>query len=669
MSLHRYVDPSYYLGVGGAFPGTVFGTAYDRINVTSGGTGGGGSANADGAKGAGPNAGTYFMAFGEDATSQFFNRGHRALAQNTDFLDDVVHRDLVRVVAASFTSVGDVSAPLNGSSDPVFVGNGGAAAERIFILVETNTNEPVYDPTTGNRIYVSSISGATIGTGFSTANPITLNFSGTVPTGVAYTVYHGRRQNLATHDNDLVTKQGLPAIPVTTNYMQAVLRGGLDARYRNARTSAPAELDTAGAGAIITRDGPAPTVDVADTTNLFYDPIGACWKVKSSGASGGGGFLSGESSGVAFVHYVSDRGSDDPNEQGPANSSGCFASVWPHDYSAALAGTPRTQIRAGYATGTTLNPAGVGGDVVQAGTGDFFYNGSTLSAVNCGYDMLEITRASGDVEVYVITRLDVGDQRRCYVRDLSGATPTFPMNEAVTLRWVTTKFWQGPSTGFKYELLNGPSSDVVYLGPFQHFITPANGHSPALTEPYPLFGARTQDESAAALGWAGYVSDASSGYAGVLLGLASVGTFGLLLGNGGIKTGGRSELGPYKRRSSTLSVSATGSQQWDIVRDGRLIIDVTVDALTLTLTLPGTYSPNEGDNVEVIVNLGAGVSTFTLLWPSGAGVEFFFSSAGDKTPTQGVSSRTVYTGSYTQLGTDGFLMTKTSFPSGGVQGP
>ena len=49
MPLHRFVDPAYDLGTGGAFPGSIFGETYDRINVTSGGTGGGGSANADGA--------------------------------------------------------------------------------------------------------------------------------------------------------------------------------------------------------------------------------------------------------------------------------------------------------------------------------------------------------------------------------------------------------------------------------------------------------------------------------------------------------------------------------------------------------------------------------------------------------------------------------------------
>jgi hypothetical protein len=94
MTVHRFADPTYDFG-GGSFPGSLFGQAYDRINVVSGGIGAGGSAPAEPKK---PvphvNAGTYFVAFGEDGTSANTNRGFKALAENTDFLDDVVHRDL-----------------------------------------------------------------------------------------------------------------------------------------------------------------------------------------------------------------------------------------------------------------------------------------------------------------------------------------------------------------------------------------------------------------------------------------------------------------------------------------------------------------------------------------------------------------------------------------------
>lgn len=662
MPLHRFADPAYYLGVGGAFPGAVFGTNYDRINVTDGGTGAGGSANADGAKAAGPNAGTYFVAFGEDATSQFFNRGHRALAQNTDFLDDVVHRDLVRVVAATALSAGDANIDLNGSADPIFVGNGGALAGNLFIVVDANTNEPIYDPTTGVRVVADSIVPAVLGTGFSVSNPLRVVFNIPVPAGVSYAVYHGRRQNLATHDNDLVAKLGLPSIPVVSGYMRDVLRGGLDARYRNARTASAAALDTAGAGAVITRDGPAPAVDVPTTVNIFYDPIGACWKAFSSASGGAGGFISGESSGLGFVHYVGDRAADDLKEAGPANSVGSFASVWPHEHTGTFGGAVRTQVVPTRAA--KLNPGAVGADVVELNAADYFYEGSNLTAVNVGIDLLEVTRASGDVEVYVITSLDIGDARRCVVRDLTGAPPTFPADEAVTCRWMSVKFWQGPSTGVKYEAVNGPSVDVVYLGGLQHFQMPPNGHAVPLSESAGIISASSS--SGISLYWTAHQADASSGYAGAIAGLASTGTHGALLGDGGIRTGGYSTLGNHRLKPSVLTVAADGAQQWDLMLYPRLTINVTADAKTLTLTLPGGLVVSEGMQVEVVVILGGGVTTFTLLWPV-APTDFYFSSAGDKTPTQNPSSKTVYRGTYD--GSAGFLMTKTSFPAGGVAGP
>ena len=661
MPLHRYVDPTYFLGVGVTFPGTIFGTAYDRINVTSGGVGAGGSAFADVAKAAGPNVGTYFVAFGEDATSVHFNRGHRALAQNTDYLDDVVHRDLAVRNLAVVVSAGDTSTDLDGSVTPVFVGNPGAVAELLFVLTAYPSLEPLYDPVTGAQIVVSSISGATLGTGFSAANPITLNFSATIPNGVTYIVWYADRGNLATHPSDLVADL-LPAHATTAPSVGAIFRGGLDARYRNASSAGAAALDTPGAGAVINRDGPAPAVDVQDTTALFDDPIGACWKAFSS-ASSAGGFISGELSGLGFAHYVSDRGSTDSAEQGPANSAGSFASVWPHDYTGVLAGTVRTQIRAGYATGTTLNPGGVGGDVVQAGVGDFFYNGSLESAVNTGFDLLEVTRASGTVECYVITQFDTGDQRRCYVRDLSGATPAFPPNESVTLRWITTKFWQGPSTGVKYDLVNGPSGDVVYLGNLQHFVSPPNGHTAPLSESFPIFGAR--DNTSYALAWMGFNADASTGYSGALLGLSSTKTHGVLQGDGGIRTGGNSSFGAFKYKRQSMSVSGTGSQQWDLDAYPLLVIDVTSDGETLTLTLPGSLSATDGQRCAVVVRLGAAVSTFTLAWPTSP-YNFVFSTSGDKTPTQGPDSVTRYDGVF---GLNGFLVTKTAYPGGGVTGP
>jgi hypothetical protein len=76
MPFHRLTIPTYY----GGLP-----TGYDYINNADGGT----PAPADGKKIGGPNNGTYFVAFQDDATSSNANRANKALAENCDALDDL----------------------------------------------------------------------------------------------------------------------------------------------------------------------------------------------------------------------------------------------------------------------------------------------------------------------------------------------------------------------------------------------------------------------------------------------------------------------------------------------------------------------------------------------------------------------------------------------------
>jgi hypothetical protein len=115
MPFHRLTDPAYF----GGLPGT-----HDFIN-NFGGT----PSPADGAKVGGTYAGTYFIAFGEAATTSNSNRANKALAENTDFLDDIVHRDLAvptikSVVLSSptdeFVLPGDIFVGLPGTSDDAY---------------------------------------------------------------------------------------------------------------------------------------------------------------------------------------------------------------------------------------------------------------------------------------------------------------------------------------------------------------------------------------------------------------------------------------------------------------------------------------------------------------------------------------------------------------------
>src|SRR5579862_2419668 len=97
MPFHRLTVPSY----NGGLP-----AGYDYVNNAVSGT----PAPANGVLVAGPNTGSYFIGFGDDGTSANANRPNMALAQNTDYLDNLLHQDIaVPAVSSTITSAGDTS--------------------------------------------------------------------------------------------------------------------------------------------------------------------------------------------------------------------------------------------------------------------------------------------------------------------------------------------------------------------------------------------------------------------------------------------------------------------------------------------------------------------------------------------------------------------------------
>lgn len=617
------------------------------------------------------------------ASAHRFNEGTGSAAILSSVLAAITQELATVAVSADTVSAGDTSLIISGSDLPFVGDNPSEPLINLFRLVD-DSDQMIYDAS-GTFIRVLSISGASVGDGFTTAN-VTVNFTSTIPVGVTYRVYYGVRKTLNNLPADAMSYPAIRRSPQVEHQVQDLLkdlhddagipiwddawistigslaRSGLNERYRRQTVGVTGNLDTPGDGATIVRDGIAPTVAVVDSTAIFADPVGAGWKVDTP-FDDGGTFPLGQTTGVGFVHYASDRTSNESQEHGAAVSAGSFASLWPHNHVGDFAGTPKTQINPTRAA--ALNPGSAGGDIVELHASDFFYNGSNQSAVNTGYDLLEITRNSGAVEVYCIVLLDTGDARRCTVRDLANNTPAFPADEAVTVRWITTKFWQGPSLGIKDSQITA-APYVPLLGSLMHFAPPRNTTVSPLLESFPIFSAHQRSTDAVALAFGGHEADATSGAPGFLLNLVAQNRVGYLKGDGGIRTSGLSDLGATAWKNQGMTVSVTGSQQWDLDVKPCLDIYVTVTAQTLTLTLPATVPSTVGTMCKVIVRLAPGVGTFTLLWPSGGAAEFYFSSAGDKTPTQGAGSVTVYDG--VAVATD-YYMTKTSFPSGGVQGP
>lgn len=641
------------------------------------------------------------------ASANLYNEG-AASATILAGLLAAMNQELAAVeITANTVSAGDVSYVILGTNVP-FVGDIALEPLNNLFRVVDQQDQEIYDSVMGVPIQVASIVGAAIGSGFTTNN-ITLNFTGTIPVGVTYRIYYGVRKTLGDLRKDTFTYPAIRRSPQVEIQVEQLFRwlqddpagnpvwdqswistigglsrSGLDERYRRKSGAVTGNLDTPGDGAVITRDGRAPTSEATtadqDYANDFKDPFWAQWKSQIPGAISSYAFDGREDGGSGFVSLVSRRSIDTANDRTrPALSVAAFWTLLERMNNQSTLGgaNTRTRIDPANTTNTKLNPdAGVTDadrSTIELGTGDFFYNVGLKSEVATGVDVLKITYPGGKPdEVYVITEIDpggLGNNKRCILRTPAGGLPNFPSGvttTGVSFQLLKTLFNQGGGAGTWQANLG--STQSVLLDQFMVAQPPPVTDSPALEaiDYPPVFFAAGRSETEAgnaqgftALGWGGYNPD-----------LWRYEPLGALRGDGSIQTTGRSIFGLYTTTRQTMAVTVTGSQQWDIDIKPRLEITVVVNALTLTLTVPGAWVPESGDRIEVLVFLAAGVNTFTLVWPSGGNVEFVFSSTGDKQPTQSPSSETWYSGIYVDLLTNpAFRMSKVSYPSGGILGP
>jgi hypothetical protein len=492
MAFHRFTTPSYF----GGLPG-----GYDLINVTSGGTGAGGSAFADVAKIGGPNAGTYWIAFGEDATSSNTNRGFKALAENCDSLDDLMRRDLaVPTRTVDATAGGAVSSIV--ITGQTFVGVPGTPATAagigtVFSIVDDSDNE-IIDPTTGAKVQVTSITGATVGTNF-TAGPVTLNLTPSIPAGVTYRVYYGTRGNLATMATDVLTTiriRGAQEIEAGVEDLFRRLQGNalawnaawtttiydlaastLDDRYRLSTLSDYSAinlgtLDTPGSGAIILRDGIAPqvrTVNAGVTDRTFPDPINACWKADmvDRGKVGGATARADTSLGsVAFAAYGTPWSLYGENQYTPPIAS--FMSLQKHRNSAAPAASGGsykllTNIPANSNANIIAGGSGEYFDVTLTGTGIFpnafvwvdLGAGVKATSIVKNRDLMEV-KVGSVTRTFVVVNLHATDPTKFSVAPLDGGVigSLFAGSTGCQVTWITTQMYLGngaPGLKYKYD--------------------------------------------------------------------------------------------------------------------------------------------------------------------------------------------------------------------------
>lgn len=505
INFHRWATPSYH----GGLP-----SGYDLINVVSGGTGSSGSAFADGAKsGSNPNTGTYFVAWGEDATSSNANRGLLALAQNTDLLDSLLRQDLAYAVRTNDVTPGSpvstVVLPTN-----TFIGTTGYTTsvndlQRLFEILDSN-NDEIIDPTSGQHVQVASVTlgsgdviGGTGGNGSFSGNTVTLNISPSIPTGVTYRIWYASRTNLATLPMDALTTIKIRTAEEVSAGVENLFRllhgnneawnaswdstiwdlasGGINERYNHSTTgngTTPEAyfptgiLNTPGAGSWFQRTGPALS-GYSGNSGAYVDPMNALFVSKSVDTTTA---LSGGNTGfVAFGSRLT--GTAFTGESTYVPGAATFMALWPHYFQSAIHATnPYTRILDGATASFSLvgaYNAASGEAIVQVTqSGDYFRTGGN-SSVSLGYDLLECTYMVSGVattRTFVIVAMgsstDPTNVTRVRVRNLDGTVPNFSTGYTGTIRWMSLSFGVGDGAGVGHAAAFSDVAPVLFDGLF-----------------------------------------------------------------------------------------------------------------------------------------------------------------------------------------------------------
>jgi hypothetical protein len=201
MPLHRLLDPTYN---GGTFPAT-----HDKINDPAANGDPGVPALSDGkiTTTGHANEGSYYVGFGQDGTSKNGNRPHDALAQSTDFLDDVCSGDLPVPAELEAVAGGGGVTTLVIAGD-VFVGMQGLYTDtqpfrdRLIKVIDNTTGNDMVDDA-GVKVECSrirdnlNVANAVGVPAIGFENAPTITFSPAIPAARSYRIVYGKRSSLA----------------------------------------------------------------------------------------------------------------------------------------------------------------------------------------------------------------------------------------------------------------------------------------------------------------------------------------------------------------------------------------------------------------------------------------------------------------------------------------
>lgn len=681
---HRLTVPTYFGGLV---------TGADYLNTPSDPTVGGSGtpASVDGVKVGGPNDGTYFNAFGDDATSAYMNRGLFALGQNTDALDDYLHRDIAVPVRTASVTAGSAITTI-AITGQIFIGASGTVNNQVnrdalFSVLDSNGNEIISVPG-GSSVQVGLVHDGsnnnvvgTTASGFRSG--VTLTLTAAIPSGTSYYVVYGERGNLAALPVDaltsvkvrsaqevsaeverlLLTLHGTTAYQFTWNdawpvTLNGLLRGGLNARYRNSSVDPgwTVDADTPGAGSTITRDGAAinmvcPNTSWADMgVGRAYapDPLLACFRVRrSSPASSPVHSLLGGDAGLVqespYNHTM-----DHANERGFGShrTGPLLLDTLYNNFGAATVMGGHLLTKISTENVALLNPDGLGEAqdsaaraTVEVHSSDFLrYNGATaIRAV----DLIEVINNATGAVIGTYRVYSILSDRRMVLSTVGGyGAPPVSANAtttAVRLRWLQPTLSLGgnhrdpygaavPSPHFlvtQPPVVLSTVNDTVNPQPAAMYLSAVDTLS---------WGSQvvTVESLLSAMAWGGFTPT------------GAVSVKGLLQGDGGIQcSGGRQRL-PLVNRGTpwTVPVTATGAVPLTYpYGPSRSNIELYTNAdvataITINPQYGLGYDPVLGDEFDLAVHIEPGsAGPLSLVWPA----NFHFSGSDAVVPTANAS--------------------------------
>lgn len=670
---HRLVVPTYF----GGLPVS----GYDYINNPPLNGDAGVAASADGKKASGVNAGTYLVAFQEDALSAAVNRGFKALAENTDMLDDLFHRDIaVTVRTSDVTAAAPVSSIV--LAGQVFVGENGvsnnqAQRDLLVSILDSNDHEIlVGDVEVKAALIHNGSSTNVVGTqasGF--FNTPTVNLNVAIPIGVTYRVYYGERSNLAALPKDALTNIRIrgaqevdadvertlrdlhAATGATWNgpwlaTINSLVRTGLDGRYR-LTTSDPGgspAADTPGNGAVITRDGQAltmsaPNYDLSTVGAVggtrYPDSVLASFRLRRAAPAVGTTWNTSLGGDVGLYQESPFHTTADANEVAHTHVSGpLLLDVIPRDVRASTLSSDAVLTRINSTGVATVNPTS-GTDAtsrrtIDVAASDFVRDGSSRAAIRVT-DLVEVTD-NGTGLVLGTFRVDqLISATRFTVRSVTGAAPFIGPSgspASVRLRWLQPVVWIGGQ--------QAAGSGAAFGTPSFMVAQPSPLVSDWLANNIPVSALFLSAFTARTLGVVTQTPYTSLAWGGFGL-TGNYTANGALLGDGGIEcNAGRQRFNVVNTISFAQSHgSGAVSVDLDPQFASEFLIHPSGDtpvtvATTVTLALSATsgYAASDGDELSIWVNIPTGTTgPFSITWPG----DFKFSGSDGIVPSVNLS--------------------------------